>query len=141
MSSSCAVVMGAEPVGALQRGDAPAQPEREAAAGEAVHGGGHRRGHQRVAGVVVGGGGGDLQPRGGCAGGPAERGRLLDVEAFGEEAGAEAQGFAAAHILEQWRRGGGATREPVEAELGQRIGVHGLNVAIGARPWWPSLRP
>ncbi len=60
-SSICAVVMCGSPIASCSGVDAPAEPEREAAAGEAVHRRGVGRGDHRVAGVVVRRRGGDAR--------------------------------------------------------------------------------
>ncbi len=110
---------------AVDRGDAAADAQCEAPAGEPVHGGRPRSGDQRMAGVVIGCGGGDLHPAGDGAGGPDKRGGLLYVPAFGDECGAEAQFLAAAGLVHQGRRS-------LPTSPGQQVVAQFVKRAIGA---------
>ncbi len=87
--------------GSVHRRDPAAEPEGEPAARQPVHGGGPRSGDQRMAGVVIGCGGGDLHPAGDGQRRTGERRRLLDVPAFGDESGAEAEFLATAGLVHQ----------------------------------------
>ena len=105
--------------------EAAAEPERVAAAGEPVHGGRERRGHQRVAGVVVGRGGGDADGLADRAGGAGQDGGVLDVEALGEEDRADAETLGETDLGEEVARARGVTGEPVATELGKVLSVRG----------------
>ncbi len=69
-----------------------------------MHGGRPGSGDQRVTRVVIGCGGSDLHAVGDRARRADQRRRLLDVPAFGDERGAEAQLLAAAGLVHQRRR-------------------------------------
>src|SRR5580693_3120854 len=78
-----------------------------------------------MTGVVIGCGGGDLHAVGDRACGPDKRRRLLDVPAFGDECGAEAQLLAAASLVHQGRRS-------LAASPGQQVVAQFVKRAIGA---------
>jgi hypothetical protein len=98
----------------VHRRNIAADAQGEAAPGQPVHGGGPRSGDQRVPGVVIGCRRGDLHALGRRTGGADERGRFLDVPAFGDERGAEAEFLAAARLVHQRGR-------PLTAGTGQQV--------------------
>jgi hypothetical protein len=105
-------------------GDAPAQPEGEAATGEAVQRRGPRRRHHRVARGRVGDAGGDADLGGHGGGRPGERCRLLHVEALGDEHRTQSQPFGVGHLVEQDPGVGDVPGEAVASELDEAVG-HG----------------
>ncbi|OBC00351.1 hypothetical protein A5784_20175 [Mycobacterium sp. 852013-50091_SCH5140682] len=86
------------------RRDAAADAQGEAPARESMHGRRPRPGDQRVASVVIGCGRGDLHAFGDGASGADERGCFLDVPAFGDERGAEAELLTTARLVHQGGR-------------------------------------
>ena len=85
----------------VDRPDTAADTQREATAGESVHGGGPRSTDQRMAGVVIGCGRGDLHPGGHRACRTGQRGGFLDIPALGDERGAESEFLTAAGLVHQ----------------------------------------
>ena len=130
-SSIWAVVMRGMPKASNMRRDAATDAEGEAAAGQAVHRRGVRRGHDRVAGVVVRRGGDDLHVRRRDRRGTREGGRLLDVEALGDEHGAEAELLGATALVDEVARVLGAAGERVEAEFREPWVGHDTDGFVG----------
>ena len=81
-----------------QEVEAAAEPEREAAAGEAVHRRRHRGGGEQVARVVVRGRGRDAEVLGDRADRARQHARVLHVEALGDERAAEPDRLAVARL-------------------------------------------
>ena len=110
-------------VGVKHRRDAPADAKHVTAAGQPVHGGGMRGGHQRVAGVVVGGGSHDANVVGHRTDRPRDGGGLLQVEALRDEHGAKAQFLSRCHLLDELPGRIRRTGQSVETQFGQLLGV------------------
>lgn len=107
-----------------QRAEPASETERVATAGEAVRGGGHRGGDQRVPGVVVGRGGADpdrVRGRGDRAG---EDSGVFGVERLGQQHRPDAQPFGEADFVEDVARGSAVPGQAVAGELGELLTAH-----------------
>ena len=113
--------------------DAAAEAQREATVGEAVHRRRVGRGDDRVPGVVVRCRGRDPEGRRHRAHGAGERERFFDVEAFGDERGAEAERLTGRDFADQLGGRLRCAREHVEAELVQLVHAPILTRPIRAR--------
>ena len=122
-----------------ERRDPAAEPEREPTVREPVHRGRVRRGDHRVARVVIRRRGRDAERRRHRADRARERERLLDVEAFGDERGAETEALARGDLVDQLDRRLRRAGQHVEAELVQLRLVHPSSIAPSWSP--PPTRP
>ena len=105
--------------GVEQHVDAPTQPEREPASGEAVHSRRVGGRHGRMPGVVVRRRRGDAERAGGGSRRARQRHRFLDVEPLGDERAPEAERLTGRHLVQQFGRRLRRPGEDVEAQLVQ----------------------
>ena len=123
---------------AEQRRDAPADAEREPAAGELVHRVRPRRGHQRVTRRRVGHAGRDADLLGHRRGRAAQRRRLLHVEPLRQEHRPEPDPLRVAHLVEQHPRVAHVPRQAVAPELHHPFRVRHARRSSRRKP--PRLR-